>query len=742
MEKINIELLKMRLHIEKDEKRRKEIEDILEKDDEKLADLYMKKYHKTIEEKREEIANALKIKVDDVIYNRAEKFISGNRNIFEIYNKTIKHFNIYSLNEHKIYFYDCDINFVIPKESSIYAEDINFKSLSFFNCKINIDIYDNFCCENMHFKNCEINSLKCSKAIINGNIKFSNSIFKDKIIFGSCIFKDNIYFNNSHFKDYVDFHACEFEKTACFYGAKFEKVPNFSACYFKDQKAVNLINVDIDKLNFKSVENYIKDNYKDKNYKDEINETQDEKSISKIENKYKLKCAKDCKDSFRVIKDVLTNQNNTLEAQEWHKLELYAKEKELLFEVENCHSKNNMRLVAIKSQDKNSINLTVDLLLLCIYRITSLHHTSFTRIINFTSWNIAIFGILIYLMSLLSLSFDEKSIFWFWGIFIFIIMSMLIVWKVFERKKLYAASLISYTFVIFLAFIYLVINMTILSSFWYITFAALAYCFFVIILCYFYSCIETKPKLFYWLNCIVYIILISIIIVKPQLINPFMGVFSSDKIYESQLEKKLNDFNTSAILNLAKISQKDFNLSTNYKDISFTELNSAKKIIIDNKENLKEILSSIYNKEHKENYKRVLQELENNASNLKNIIQQIDKKNNNSFISARLYEFLKSNFGKFNDLLYLIKSNFSFIAKKLTPQKLANFDKKDNQEKLKNILSLLKFEQKFEEVAQTINQDKIMQEALKSTSILYSIILLLCVFSLQKTARKNSIVPS
>ncbi|EHY1310717.1 hypothetical protein OMO15_001790, partial [Campylobacter coli] len=58
MNKINIELLKMRLHIEKDEKRRKEIEDILEKDDEELADLYLKKHYKTIKEKQWIIANA------------------------------------------------------------------------------------------------------------------------------------------------------------------------------------------------------------------------------------------------------------------------------------------------------------------------------------------------------------------------------------------------------------------------------------------------------------------------------------------------------------------------------------------------------------------------------------------------------------------------------------------------------------------------------------------------------------
>ncbi|EAI0282779.1 pentapeptide repeat-containing protein, partial [Campylobacter lari] len=111
MEKINIKLLKMRLHMEKDEKRRKEIEDILEKDDEELAKLYMKKYYKTIREKREEIANALKIKVDDVVYDKSEKFISGNRNKFEIYHKTIKHFDIYSLNEYEIDFYHCNIEF-------------------------------------------------------------------------------------------------------------------------------------------------------------------------------------------------------------------------------------------------------------------------------------------------------------------------------------------------------------------------------------------------------------------------------------------------------------------------------------------------------------------------------------------------------------------------------------------------------------------------------------------------------
>ncbi|EAH8808077.1 hypothetical protein ACMUX1_000944, partial [Campylobacter jejuni] len=137
-----------------------------------------------------------------------------------------------------------------------------------------------------------------------------------------------------------------------------------------------------------------------------------------------------------------------------------------------------------------------------------------------------------------------------------------------------------------------------------------------------------------------------------QLINPFTGVFSSGKLYESQFEKSLNDLNASAIINLAKISFKEFNLNQEYKNISFTELNSAKALIVANKENLL----------------------------------------------------------KLNDA---------------------------NLNRAKEVLG-----EKYTELLKTINQDKITENTIKSTSVLYSIILLLCIFSLQKTARKNSIVPS
>ncbi|HFF9281373.1 pentapeptide repeat-containing protein [Campylobacter jejuni] len=643
-----------------------------------------------------------------------------------------------------------------------------FKKEVYINCN---------CLERLNFSHCEFES-KVSLRFLKDNkykefhngIDFSNCIFKNEVdfsyfvsgaplpdnkyynnaqntLFKECIFENkvdfhnskitnNIYFNNAHFKDYVDFHECEFEKTVNFYGVIFEKAPNFSACYFKEPKAVNLINVDIDKLDFKSLEQYIKDKYQDETYENKQELTEEQRN-----NNCKLKCAKHLKDSFRVIKDILITQNNTLEAQEWHKLELYAKEKELLFEVESCYKEKNKPFIAAKSEDKNSINLTFSVLLLWIYRVTSLHHTNLPRIINFASLNIVAFGGLVCLITYLSYHINKQSNFWLFGVLILFALIIGIVSLLLKKQKLKNITLILCLFLAFLLALFLMQRIAFLSSFGDIIFALLFYCLLVIVLIYLYPYINLKSFISYCFNWLVYFFLVMIVVIKPQLINPFAGIFSSDKLYESQFEKSLNDLNVSAIMILTDISQDNFNLPSKDQNISFVELNSAKALIIANKEKLKEILSKVYNDKYVSDYKKVLNELENNTSNVKNIIEEIDNKNNNSVISVQLNQILNFNFSQEIDILYMIKSNF-FISEKLSPEQMAIFDQKDSQDKLKSVLALLKFKSSFEGILKIINQDEITENTIKSTSVLYSIMLLLCIFSLQKTARKNSIVPS
>lgn len=622
--------------------------------------------------------------------------------------------------------------------------------ISINNCKFKQISINNHIDGNIEFQNCEFNDFNLygfSNATIKGTftfdfcevkekVNFMNFEFENKVSFKMSKFKDNVYFNNSVFKDYADFHECEFEKIACFYGVRFDKAPNFSACYFKEPKAVNLINVDIDKLDFKSLEQYIKDKYQDETYENKQELTEEQR-----DNNCKLKCAKHLKDSFRVIKDVLITQNNTLEAQEWHKLELYAKERELLFEVESCYKEKNKPFIAAKSEDKNSINLTFSVLLLWIYRVTSLHHTNLPRIINFASLNIVAFGGLVCLITYLSYHIDKQNNFWLFGVLILFALIIGIVSLLLKKQKLKNITLILCLFLAFLLALFLMQRIAFLSSFGDIIFALLFYCLLVIVLIYLYPYINLKSFISYCFNWLVYFFLVMIVVIKPQLINPFAGIFSSDKLYESQFEKSLNDLNVSAIMILTDISQDNFNLPSKDQNISFAELNSAKALIIANKEKLKEILSKVYNDKYVSDYKKVLNELENNTSNVKNIIEEIDNKNNNSVVSAQLNKFLKLNFSQEIDILYAIKSNFS-ISEKLSPEQMALFDQKDSQDKLKSVLALLKFKLSFEGILKIINQDEITENTIKSTSVLYSIILLLCIFSLQKTARKNSIVPS
>lgn len=509
---------------------------------------------------------------------------------------------------------------------------------------------------------------------------FENCIFNKRVDFHNSKFVNSVYFTNSHFKDYVDFHACEFNKIACFYGVTFDKAPNFSACYFKEPKAVNLINVDIDKLDFKSVEKYIEDNYQDETCENKQEITEEQRN-----NNCKLKCAKNLKDSFRVIKDVLITQNNKLEVQEWHKLELYAKEKEL--EIQLSKNKNDNLKKESKNQVYNpkdyekfnyskiipliifllkiighlSVNILIfvelvlvapfftimfycvyvvffiykiltfilksfypldinkfiifwrikfnkikrklivsgrkmldftlwsDCVLLQVYRNTSNHHTNFLKILNFTILMISLYAFMGFVFSKtinFILSFNSVSII----IASYIILLVFALMLVNVKKQLYQYGFI----LIFMLCGAFTISMILFLSSEYISiFCFLIYFLGVLIFYLFFIC---KIKLFIFLvRFFAYMIFIATIITKPQFINPFTGVFSSDKLYESKFEKRLNDLNTSAIMILTDISQDNFNLPSKDQNISLTELNSAKALIIANKEKLKEILSKVYN---------------------------------------------------------------------------------------------------------------------------------------------------
>lgn len=564
----------------------------------------------------------------------------------------------------------------------ILAKNIKFNSG--LECAYNIfetlDISKSEIIGSANFKNCDFQEIQSKEE----RKKNKEKTFHD---FSEVVFKENAYFDDSYFNEFVAFHLCVFEKTASFYRTKFNVIPNFSQ--------VNLNNI----LNMVNADWGDDNNLKIKNIDDMT------RKIQKKDDEY-VNSVRDIRDSFCSIKDKLLKANNQLEAQKFHKAELYCKELEL------------------EKENKN-FSTFIDSLLLKFYRNTSDHHTNFLKILNFTVFCIAVYAVCSFVfIGIYEATFFGDAIIFSknisWNIFsylsvglIFLTMIILLfVFNAYEVKKFFKILLLFFIFILItifanvcfikndriillldaITFLYLFISnikskelklfafmlccfsiIPLLSSVVYfsldkdknydflfnITIPSMISTYFCLAIFFSYWLVEKylckiKYKDFVLLisKCIVWCIVAFVLYLSPQLINPFVGVFKSDEILsKNYFEKKLNDLNASEIMEIS-------NLLKNDTDLNVTAIH---KEIID--------LNTITNTE---------------------IIN----------------------------------------AKELIKQRIGDISIDDNVSN--NTVTRLKEAKEFQEY---------LVNGIKSSSLVYSIILLLCLYSLTKTARKNSIVP-
>ena len=228
------------------------------------------------------------------------------------------------------------------------------------------------------------------------NIKFkkeadfktdSNLTFGKDAKFKNTIFLDNAYFNNRVFEEFVDFHEADFKKVACFYSVAFKKPVNFSSIIFNG--ALNFVNAKTD-FTYEELKELVK--------------TQNATDA----NADNIKNINDFRDGFRLMKHALNNKGNALDASLFHRLELYCKELELEFTLENTKDKNSEKSKEVKPadetkgspKDKNRIEILLDLITLKLYRNISDHHTNLLRIINFMVLTIAAYGLCFYIFDI------------------------------------------------------------------------------------------------------------------------------------------------------------------------------------------------------------------------------------------------------------------------------------------------------------------------------------------------------
>lgn len=560
-------------------------------------------------------------------------------------------------------------------------EKISLKYTSFYgacifknNTFIELDLSHSLFGKSVQLNDCIFkNKVDLSHSYFKSDVFFSNCQFgtevdsKKMIDLSSITFEKNVKFDESKFNHFVAFHTTSFKGTGSFYKCEFNTIPNFSPADFGGVLNIN---------NAKWGEN--NKGFEYENVKELVEKAY--KSNNSMENVINLRS------SFSGMKHKLIEQDNLLDAQNFHKAELYCKEIELKDRIEQEYLSNRNK-VKIKIDSnvllKERFCVLIATLISCWLGFFYFEHKSvlasflygsifvlsleiFMRIViwlyrfvlkecneikykclNFDLWfdwiilllyrytsehhtniNRILHVLLIVIVSYgFTLFVSDYIINYALGNFLIFLVLFCI--AAFFFKKFFHQNMLLINLKVLFYFFLLLIFVCLVAKITYI----LCYIFSIFILFSFYS---LKNSFCIFISrAIIYFIAILILAFQPEILNPIIGINKSSEYKNSKLNELMDNISYDKLVALASNVTQEAPSALNTK--------SPREIIIENKN--------------------------------------------------------------------IIKNSIDLNAS-------------------------------FDSFKQAIKQDEVIYATRNSISVIYIILLILCIFSLQKTARKNSIVPS
>ena len=246
-----------------------------------------------------------------------------------------------------------------------------------------------------------------------------------------------------------------------------------------------------------------------------------------------------------------------------------------------------------------------------------------------------------------------------------------------------------------------------------------------------------------------YFFIILVLGIKPELINPILNISNLSDKENKILNTKLNKLTNQDLQILFNISNYDFNL-TNLQSSEILknadEIINQREVIILRKDKMAEILNSIYAFADKNSIDEIIDKLSSeNTENLRDYLKKYYE-NDNKSVLVDLYNYASYKFDeKFNilDIKTNLLIDYFDIRKDEIDEAIDEIISEIivKKEELKTILTIIK-QTRYKQVLIGIQLDQIYISIHKSTYILFFIIMLLCVYSLAKTSRRNSIIPN
>lgn len=721
------------------------------------------------------------------------KNIEFNNCKIEMFDSNISDTNI----KEKLVFTKC---IFYSKSYNVDFAPTNFKNVTFEECifKSNINIKDaKF--QNFTFKECTVFGDFIASDCIFENANFKNNKFYGFTNFRNTIFKDNVYFNNSEFKKFTDFHECEFKKLASFYGVRFYKTPNFSSVNFVEKPI--LINIKFDSHSFSSIKQDCDDEIKRRleNNKETTEAEIYQKVYSDFRNSFSIlkhtlnqngnlidasnhhKAELYCKEmglDYEIENDekLRVNFNKNINSFEKRNVNyLYSKILLILFAIIMVASLLILKLykefdflesivyslvggitlygayiivagfiysifnikyfinlinIALFKMKLPDITKWVEALQLYLYRKTSDHHTNLNKIFHFTLLMIVSYWSCLFCINTIGEIGLNETMYFCLNL---ITLALLIFIPMLNSEKIsdVGTLVISFLFAIFLFIIFILQNIS------YITFGILLYML-ILSFAYFIFNRSNNPVIILT-KTLTYAGFIIVLLKNPELINPTLNIFNKENIENKILSEKLAKLDYKDLANLTRLSFGDYDIDTN---ITFLESNivNQKELIIANKATLENVLGLLFRKNKKEELDKILKNLPNKGD-----LNATLKEPKNRGIALDLI-FAANKIYKRN--LYDMEINDKFrlkfdLADEKEIQKeidLVINDLTKIQDVLQKLSPIVEKQKIYLDIYEAIRIDEINSQTYKSTYILYVIIIILCLYSLTKTARKDSLV--
>ncbi|MCR4942541.1 MAG: hypothetical protein K5978_07110 [Campylobacter sp.] len=486
--------------------------------------------------------------------------------------------------------------------------------IAFKNCEFSCE----FIINNQDPVNLEVGHLEFDGCHFKSRFCIIACIFKKTCIFEACIFSSRAEFINVDFLGFTSFFRSAFLKIANFVNINFTFVPNFCACVLEREyrKIVTFSNIQIANNKFDEVKKTLETGFnivmrrKSKMIvrKNLSNNKQDEDKIKKDEAidilQKRISYLRSSQESICEIKRNFTKRDNKIDAGLYRRLELYIRELVLSARCELIKLKSNSILSA-----KGLLEMFFEKKVVEFYRKSSNHHTKFLPILNTTILMVVSYGLFLWIANNVAVDYhiyaDDSK--WIFYTPIIIFLTPFLIGNYFSMIDNKTRSVALYgTFCILLG-----------VAFWIVMGELFSYLIkYICILSAILSYLVLNSVLFglinhsiyavrYIASAFSYLLLIFVILVSPNILNPISTAFDNNDIIGDKLGdvvSRLNSVELNAIANIIrkentqKKYERPLNVIREYQEDIYDKIQDMRKNGYENYDkNTARSLENVYN---------------------------------------------------------------------------------------------------------------------------------------------------